>query len=73
MKVGCSKCGKRIWFWQGRWSLSNVNEKPHDYWHTKCAKPLYELGIFTAKEITSYLYSITNFMPYSYFVGGKPK
>lgn len=69
MKKRCSKCGKRIRFWQNRWSLSEVNKKPHDYWHTKCARPLHELVPLPLKKINNYLYSITNFVSYSYFVG----
>ena len=61
MKPHCSKCGKRIWFWQIRWALSNYNENPHDYWHLKCARPSHELCTNNIDELNSYMDSIINF------------
>ena len=57
----CSRCGKKIWIWDNRWSLSNENEKPHDYWHTKCAKPIHELPLISVSDMNDYVKSITNF------------
>ena len=67
----CSKCGKRVWFWQNSWSLSHVNEKSHDYWHNKCARPVHELRNITLDVFNNYIKSITNFTFHSIGIGGK--
>jgi len=64
----CSFCSKRIWIWQNRWSLANLHEKPHDYWHTKCATPLHEKisnAGMNLDQSNQYLKSITRMIKHS--------
>ena len=61
--MNCSKCGKKIWFWQNKWSLSDPHKKPHNSWHTSCAKPLSTVmgSWMHIDDVNRYLKSITKF------------